>query len=76
MGVRPGTHPRVENLKVASLRKNLDLLTNSRLGWNGLPGTLTLAFNIYSNIAALKSFITLAPGVNIALEAKVSVGKR
>jgi hypothetical protein len=33
--------PRVENLKDASLRQAPDLLTNIRLGLNGLPGTTT-----------------------------------
>jgi hypothetical protein len=37
--------------------------TNIRLGWKGVPGTNTLAYykNLY--LTAVKSFITLAPGV-------------
>ncbi len=36
---------------------------NIRLGWNGLTGTNTLAFNENSKLTAVKSFTTLAAGV-------------
>jgi len=36
----PGTYPRVEHMKGASL----DLPTYIRLGWKGLPGANTLAY--------------------------------
>ncbi len=35
----------MENLKGASLVQALALLVNIRLGWKGLPGTNTLAYN-------------------------------
>ncbi len=39
--VRPGTYPKVEHLKGASLGQAPALPTNTRLGWKGLPGTNT-----------------------------------
>ncbi len=45
--------------------KLLALPRNIRLGWKSLPGTNTLAFNKYSLIMDVKSFITLTPGVNV-----------
>jgi hypothetical protein len=42
--MRPGAHPRVEHMKIASLRQTLMLPTNISLGWKGLPGTNILAY--------------------------------
>ncbi len=39
--------------------------TNIRLGWQYLPRSNTLAYYKYSYLATVKSFITLAPGVNV-----------
>ncbi len=44
--------------------KLLALPTNNRLIWKVLPGTNTLAYYKNSYLKAVKSFITLAPGVN------------
>ncbi len=54
----------MEHLAVAPLYgRLLDLPTNIRLGWKGLPGTYTLAYHKKSQLTtAVKSFITLAPG--------------
>ncbi len=41
----------------------LKLYDNLRLGWKGLPGTNALAYYKKSTITAVKSFITLAPGL-------------
>ncbi len=41
---KAGAHPRVENLKGASLWLAAALFTNIRLDWKGLPGTNTLAY--------------------------------
>ncbi len=38
---------------------------NIRLGWKGISGTNTLAYYEHSQIAAVKSFMTLGPGVNV-----------
>ncbi len=39
--------------------------TNVRLGWKGLPRTNTLAYYKNLTITAVKSFIVLAPGINV-----------
>jgi hypothetical protein len=44
-------------------RKVLAFLTNSRLGWKGLPVASTLAYYKYSCITDVKSFIRLPPVV-------------
>ncbi len=41
--------------------------TNIRLGWKSLPGTNTLASYKNPYITAVKSFITLAPGVGMGI---------
>jgi hypothetical protein len=43
----------------------LALLTNIRLSWKGLAGTNALAYYEKSSLKAVKSFITLATGVNV-----------
>jgi hypothetical protein len=40
----PGAFPGVEHLKCALLGYTLPLFANIRLGWKGLPGTVTLAY--------------------------------
>jgi hypothetical protein len=40
----------------------LALPTNIRLGWKGLPGTNALAYFENSELTAVRSFKTLAPG--------------
>ncbi len=40
----------------------LDLPTNIRLSWKGLPGTKSLAYYKYSQIIDVKKFVTLSPG--------------
>ncbi len=56
-------YPRVEHLKGASLGKSPALPANIRLGCKGLPGTNTLAYYLYPQIMAVKSFIVQAPGL-------------
>jgi hypothetical protein len=41
------------------------LLANIRLGWIGISGTNTLADYEHSQIAPVKSFMTLGPSVNV-----------
>jgi hypothetical protein len=48
----------VEHLKVGQA---LELLTNIRPSWKGLPGTDTLAYDEHFKITSVKSFITLDP---------------
>jgi hypothetical protein len=56
----------MKNLSGALLYGRLGALPiDNRLGWKGLPGTNTLAYYENSKIMAVKSFITLAPGVNV-----------
>ncbi len=43
----------------------LALPTSIRLRWKGLPGTKTQALLRNSSIMAVKSFITLGPGVDV-----------
>jgi hypothetical protein len=45
--------------------------TNIRLGWKGLPGTNALAYYEKSQLTAVKSFITLAPGALIIFYAEL-----
>jgi hypothetical protein len=59
--MRPGTYPRVELLKNASLRQAPALPVNIRLGWKGLPETTTLPYYENPLITAMKSLILLAP---------------
>jgi hypothetical protein len=59
--IRSWAYPRVEHLKGASLGYAPALPTNIRLGWNGLPGTNTLAYYGKAQLTAVKSFITLTP---------------
>jgi hypothetical protein len=47
------------------LGRLLALPANIRLGWNGLPGTNTLAYYEKSLLTAVKHFKTLATGVNV-----------
>jgi hypothetical protein len=47
--VRPGAYPRVEHLKIATLRKDNTLRENITIGWNGLPGK-------YSSLQGQKSY--------------------
>jgi hypothetical protein len=54
----------VEHPKGASLEWALDLPANIRLGWKGLPGTNTLAYNKNLYITAIKSFIVQGPASN------------
>ncbi len=51
----------MEYLKGASLGNAPALLANIRLGWKGLPGTNTLAYDKNPKITAVKSFIVQAP---------------
>ncbi len=64
--IRQGAYPTVEHLKgaCASLRQAPALPANISLGWKGFPGTNALAYYKNSYLTAVKSFITLAPGVN------------
>ncbi len=43
----------------------LAIPTNIRPGWKGLPLRNALAYYEKSQLVAVKSFITLAPGVNV-----------
>jgi hypothetical protein len=43
----------------------LALLANIRLSWKGLAGTNAQAYYEKSQLTAVKSFITLATGVNV-----------
>ncbi len=54
-------HPRMEQLKVASLASAPALLTNIKLGLKGLSRTNTLAYYGQSQITDVKSLITLGP---------------
>jgi hypothetical protein len=42
--------------------------TNIRIGWKGLPGTNTLAYNRNPYIMAVKGFIILALGGGLRFE--------
>ena len=55
----------MEHLKCRPIGLTLALSSNIRLGWKALPGTNTLAYYENSQITAVKSFLTLAPGVSI-----------
>jgi len=51
-------------MKGASLGRFLALPSNITLGWNGFPGTNTLAYNEHEKIKAVNFFIILGPGAN------------
>ncbi len=53
----------MEHLKVAQFGSAPALLTNIRLGYRGLPGTNTLAYEEKSKIMDRNCYITLGPGV-------------
>jgi hypothetical protein len=55
----------VKHLSGASLGYSLALPANIRLGWKGLPGKNALAYYEKSQLTVVKSFITLATGVNV-----------
>ncbi len=56
----------VKHLSGAPLSDRLlAVSTNNRLGWKGLPGANALAHYENSQLMAVKSFITLDPGVNV-----------
>jgi hypothetical protein len=55
----------VDHLTCLPLKKAPAILENIRLGWKSLPGTNALAYYEHLKITAVKSFITLAPGVNV-----------
>jgi hypothetical protein len=60
------------HLKSASLGYALRLHAKIRLGWKSLSGTNTLAYYENSQIAAVNSFITLAPGLYLLSRQKHS----
>ncbi len=65
MFVGKAERTQVKHLSDAPLKgRLLALPTNIRLGWKGLPGTNILAYYEKSQLTAVKSFVTLAPGVN------------
>jgi hypothetical protein len=49
----------------ASLGSALNLPTNNRIDWIGLPGTNTLQLNANINKLGPKKFTTLAQGTNV-----------
>jgi hypothetical protein len=56
----------VKNISGSPLKgKLLTLSANTRPGWKALPGANTLAYYKNLKLTAVKSFITLAPGVNV-----------
>jgi hypothetical protein len=58
----------VLNLKGDSLKTRLLALpTNIRLGWEGLPGTNTLAYYENFQVGAVKSFVALGLGAATSL---------
>ncbi len=64
---RHGAYPRVKHLKAASLGYAPALLANIRLGWRGLPGTNTQAYNENPYITAVKCLIVQTPRVLMKL---------
>jgi hypothetical protein len=55
---------KVKHLSGAPLQgKLLALPSNNELGWKGLPGANTLVYYKNSQLTAIKSLITLAPGL-------------
>jgi hypothetical protein len=60
------TYPRVEHLRGTSLGLALALLTNIRLGWEGLSETNTRACKQHSELTDVKSFLTLGLGGDVA----------
>ncbi len=74
-----GAHPRVEHMKIASLRQTLMLLTNIGLGWKGMAGSNNLDYYEHLLITNAKSFITLTPefhsnDIPLALLANIRLG--
>ncbi len=64
---RHGAYPRVKQLKGALLGYAPALPAHIRLGWRGLPGTNTQAYNENPYITAVKSFIVQTPRVLMKL---------
>ncbi len=56
---------KVNHLKADSLWEAPALLASIRVGWNGLPGTNTLAYYEHLTITSIKSFIRFGPGANV-----------
>ncbi len=63
---KAGAYPSEKHLSDAPRKgRLLAFPTNITLGWKGLPGINALAYYEKSSLTAVKSFITLATGLNL-----------